>query len=176
MSESLGRQTTIREGQDQGMKVVEPQMANTNVLRDKLSRLSVTWNRVGLYVVLCLSSFLLGMVPMWLKANRAIEQRDAAQREVRVRQLQNTLGNAIVDVQQGDYEPARQTMSDFYTNLRRLLDTRNENMFTAAQREQLRLLLQDRDAVITLLARSDETAGDRLSTLYTTYLDLTTTG
>jgi hypothetical protein len=67
-------------------------------------------------------------------------------------------------------------MSDFYTNLRTLLDSGNENVFTAGQRKQLRLLLEDRDDVITLLARSDETAVDRLSTLYTTYLDLTTNG
>jgi hypothetical protein len=159
------------------MRVVEQQAAiNSHVLKDKLPKLSVPWKRVGIYVVLGLGCFLLGLVPMWLKANRAIEQRDAAQREVRVRQLQNTLSNAIVDVQQGDFEPARQTMSDFYTNLRTLLDSGNENVFTAGQRKQLRLLLEDRDDVITLLARSDETAVDRLSTLYTTYLDLTTNG
>jgi len=113
---------------------------------------------------------------MWLKANSAIEQRDAAQREVRLSQLQNGLGAAMVNVQRGDYEPARQTTSDFYTNLRSQIDAGSASVFTPSQREKLRPLLTERDAVITLLARSDPAAADRLFVIYSSYKRLATNG
>jgi hypothetical protein len=110
---------------------------------------------------------------MWFKANSAIEQRDAAQREVRLAQLENTLAAAMVDVQRGEYEPARQITSDFYTNLRTQLDAGSASVFTPAQREKLKPLLGARDDVITLLARSDPAAADRLFAIYSSYNKLT---
>jgi len=118
----------------------------------------------------------LGFVPMWLKANGALEQRDAAQREVRLSQLQNGLGAAMVNVQRGEYEPARQTTSDFYTNLRGQIDAGSASVFTPAQRDKLRPLLGERDDVITLLARSDPAAADRLFAIYSSYNKLTSNG
>jgi hypothetical protein len=113
---------------------------------------------------------------MWFRASSAIEQRDAAQREVRLSQLQNTLGTAMVDVQRGEYEPARQVTSDFYTNLRNQIDAGNASVFTYSQREKLKPLLDERDNVITLLARSDPAAEDRLFAIYSTYTRLTSNG
>lgn len=143
------------------------------VLTDVISGLAIPWRRIVLYLTIALGFFLLGFVPMWIKASRAIEQRDAAQRQVRLGQLQNTLGTAIVDVQRGEFEPARQTTSEFYTNLRSQVDAGNYSVFTATQRESLKSLLGERDEVITLLARSDPAAADRLSTVYSSYLKLT---
>jgi len=60
---------------------------------------------------------------MWFKTDTAIEQRDAAQRAVRLTQLHNTLATAVIDVQRGQFEPSRQLTSDFYTNLRHQVDT-----------------------------------------------------
>jgi hypothetical protein len=105
---------------------------------------------------------------MWLKASRAIEQRDAAQRGVRLAQLQNTLAAAMIDVQRGQYEPARQLTSDFYTDLRRQLDLSGV-LFSPSQRDGLRSLLAERDELITVLARSDPAATDRLFAVYSTY-------
>jgi hypothetical protein len=113
---------------------------------------------------------------MWFKASSAIEQRDAAQREVRLSQLQNTLGAAMVDVQRGEFEPARQVTSDFYTNLRSQMDEGDASVFTYAQREKLKPLLGERDDVITLLARSDPAAEDRLFAIYSAYNKLTSNG
>jgi hypothetical protein len=120
--------------------------------------------------------FLLGFLPMWFKASRAVEQRDAAQRAVRLAQLQNTLAAAVINVQQGEYEPARQLASDFYTTLRRQVDTDNASLFSNAQREGLRSLLVERDELITLLARSDPAATDRLVNVYSTYNKLAKNG
>lgn len=146
------------------------------MLIEKIAELSIPWRRVILYATLCGGFFLLGFIPMWLKAGEAIEQRDAAQRELRLTQLQNTIGAAIVNVQQGEHELARQTTSDFYTNLRTQIDAGNESVFTSDQREELRPLLTERDDVITLLARSDPASADRLFAVYSSYKKLTGTG
>ena len=159
------------------MKSVEQNAPrNSKVWSDRFSRISVPWRRVALYVTLSLGFFLLGFVPMWFKATSAMEQRDAAQREVVLSQLQNTLGAAMVDVQRGEYEPARQTTSAFYTGLRSLIDAGSASVFTSAQREKLRPLLGERDDVITLLARSDPAAAVRLFAIYSSYNKLTGNG
>jgi len=54
---------------------------------------------------------------MWFRTSGAIEQRDAAQRAVRLSQLHNTLATAVIDVQRGQFEPARQLTSDFLYKL-----------------------------------------------------------
>jgi hypothetical protein len=105
---------------------------------------------------------------MWLSTGWAIEQRDAAQRGVRLAQLENTLAAAMIDVQRGNYEPARQLTSDFYTDLRRQVDD-DDGLFNPSQREALKSLLAERDELITLLARSDPSATDRLFAVYSTY-------
>jgi hypothetical protein len=113
---------------------------------------------------------------MWFTTTRAIEQRDAAQRGVRLAQLQNTLAAAVIEVQRGEYEPARQLTSDFYTNLRRQTDGDTASLFTPSQREGLRSLLEQRDELISLLARSDPAATDRLFGVYSTYNKLANNG
>ena len=148
----------------------------SNVLSPRISALAIPWKRVALYATLCLGFFLLGFVPMWFKTTQAIEQRDAAQRGVRLAQLQNTLAAAVVDVQRGHYELARQLTSDFYINLRRQIDGDPASLFTPAQREGLRSLLTERDELITLLARSDPAATDRLYNVYSTYNKLANNG
>lgn len=141
----------------------------SNVLSPKFSALAIPWKRVALYASLAVGFFLLGFAPMWFKSSRAIEQRDAAQRGVRLAQLQNTLAAAVIDVQRGQYEPARQLTSDFYTNLRRQIDNDSGSLFTPVQREAFRSLLVERDELITLLARSDPAATDRLIAVYSIY-------
>jgi hypothetical protein len=143
-------------------------------LSQKTSALAIPWKRVALYTTLSIGFFLLGFLPIWFKTTRAIEQRNAAQRGVRLTQLQNTLSAAVIDVQRGQYEPARQRTNDFYTNLRREIDADNSSVFTSEQREGLRSLLAERDELITLLAHSDPAATDRLFDVYSTYSKLAT--
>jgi hypothetical protein len=144
----------------------------SNPFIQRIAAISIPWRRVALYLTLALGFFLVGFVPMWWRANQAVEQRDVAQREVRLRQLQNSLAAAMVDVQRGEYEPARQATSDFYTSLRHQIDAGDASIFNASQREKLRPLLGERDQVITLLARSDPAAVDRLFSIYSTYTKL----
>jgi hypothetical protein len=141
--------------------------SKSNVLSPRVSALAIPWQRVALYATIALGFFLLGFVPMWFKTDAAIEQRDAAQRAVRLAQLHNTLATAVIDVQRGQFEPARQLTSDFYTNLRRQVD--RDSLFTTSQREGLASLLSERDELITLLSRSDPSAIERLVRIYSTY-------
>ena len=150
--------------------------SKSNVLSPRISALAIPWKRVALHATMALGFFLLGFVPMWFKTDAAIEQRDAAQRAVRLTQLHNTLATAVIDVQRGQFEPARQLTSDFYTNLRRQVDTDNGTLFTASQREGLKLLLSERDDLITLLAQSNPAAIERLVSVYSTYSRLVNNG
>src|SRR5687768_5619254 len=148
---------------------------DSEVFIPRMSVLAIHWKRVALFVSLSLGFFLLGFAPMWFRTTRASEQRDAAQRGVRLAQLQNTLAAAVIEVQRGQYEPARQLTSDFYTNLRRQIDGGKEIIFTSSQRNGLKPLLAERDELRPLLARSDPAATDRLFVVYSTYNKLTNT-
>lgn len=143
--------------------------SESKVMSPRISALAIPWKRVALYSTLAIGFFLLGFVPTWLKASRAIEQRDAAQRGVRLAQLEDTLAAAVIDVQRGQYEPARQLTSDFYANISHQIDADSASKFTPAQRDGLRSLLAERDELITLLDQNDPAAADRLLNVYSTY-------
>ena len=128
-----------------------------------------TFKRVGIYLAAALAIFLLGLGPMWLKARGAVAQRDAARRELRLSQTQVTLASAAIDARRGEYETARQTASDFFTSLRTELDAGEDTPFSQRQREAATPLLERRDEIITLLARSDPASAERLSDLYVSY-------
>ena len=119
--------------------------------------------RITVYAGILLVVFLLGLVPMWLTARERGRELDAAQTALRVSRLQNTLANAAVDARRGEYEPARQSASEFYTDLREEMERGQNSAFTQTQQENLRLLLAGRDDTITLLARGDAASGERLA-------------
>jgi hypothetical protein len=141
-----------------------------NFTAEKSVGLSLPWRKIGIYLAVIVGIFLLGLVPMWLKANEAASQRDAAQRELRLSQMQNALSSAVIDARRGEYEVARQTASDFFTILREQMDAAPDKaIITDAQRERLKNVMAGRDEVITLLARSDPAAADRMSDMYVSY-------
>ena len=124
--------------------------------------------RFGTFATVILVSFLIGFVPMWLRARTRTTERDTSQHALLFAQAENMLGSAAIYARRGDYEPARQAASTFYTNLRAELG-RPESAFSAAQRDLLQPLLAQRDEVITLLARSDPAAAERLAEAYLSY-------
>ena len=125
-----------------------------------------------LYTAILLLVFLLGFIPTCLVARRRGLERDTAQTALRISNLQNSLGNAIVDARAGNYELARQGTSDFFSNL--ATEVERDSIFNAAQETQLRSLLQERDDTITSLARSDPYSADRLMKLYNQYREAIT--
>ena len=125
--------------------------------------------RIGIYAAVLLVVFLLGLIPMWLKASERASNLAAAQRELRLLQIQNTLASAVIDARRAEYEPARQAASNFFTSLRTEVDRASDSALTQTQREKINSLFTERDELITLLARNDPASADRLSNLYVSY-------
>lgn len=124
--------------------------------------------RLGVYAAAILVAFLIGFVPMWLRARTRANERDAAQQALRFMQAENTLASAAIYARRGDYEPAREATSTFYTNLRAELD-RPQSALSASQHDMLQPLLVQRDQMITLLARADPAVAERLADAYLSY-------
>ena len=125
--------------------------------------------RILIYAAVLVVVFLLGLVPMWLMARSRAVQRDEARRELRACTIQTALASAAIDARNGDYEPARQAASTFFTELRAEIDKGSEGAFNQTQQENLKSLLVSRDEVITLLARNDPAAADRLTGTFVAY-------
>jgi hypothetical protein len=125
--------------------------------------------RVIVYAVLLLVVFLLGFVPMWLKSRECSSSLSDAEHQLNLARIQNALASAVIDARRGDYEPARQAASNFFTSLRAETDRRDESALSQAQRDGVQPLFTRRDEIITLLARSDPASADRLSDLYVSY-------
>src|SRR5690349_9543243 len=104
-----------------------PSSTNNSIWRNKRVK------RALLYAAVLLVVFLAGLVPMWLTFRTCARERDATQASLRISTLQNTLANAAIDARRGDYEPARQAASDFFTNMRTEIDRGSASVFSAAQ-------------------------------------------
>jgi hypothetical protein len=122
--------------------------------------------RFAIYGLVLLIVFLAGFVPMWTSARSRMHERDAARASLRTSRLQNLIANAAIDARRGEYEPARQAASEFLTSLQSELDPGADSVFNDSQKAGLRPLFDGRDEIITLLARSDPAAADRLADLY----------
>ncbi len=125
--------------------------------------------RILTYAAVFLIGVLLGVVPMWLKARGCANELEIAQRELNLARMQNNLASATIDARRGEYEPARQAASNFFTSLRAEADKSTGSVLTDSQKQNIQPLFAGRDEVITLLARSDPAAADRLADLYATY-------
>ena len=127
------------------------------------------WKRIGVYAVIFVIGFLVGLLPMWLNAHRAAKELERTQIELRRTQMRSAVSAAALDARRGDYEPARKAMSEFFTALSAELDRSEDSTLDQTQRDAVRPLLGQRDEIITLLARSDPAAADRLSNLDAAY-------
>jgi hypothetical protein len=128
--------------------------------------------RVGIYAAVLIAVFLLGFVPMWLKARTSAGSLEAAEQKLNLALIQNTIAAAVIDARRGDYEPARLAASQFFTSLGAEVDKGEASSFTAAQRDGMKPLFARRDEIITLLARSDPAAADKLADLYVAFRKL----
>ncbi len=137
-------------------------------MSEDLERKPITsgMRRYAIYAVMLLVVFLLGLVPMWLKARSAASSLAETERQLVLCKMQSDLASAVIDARRGDYEPARQALSRFFTSLSAEKDGSN---YTEAQRNSLQPLFAGRDELITLLARNDPASADRLSDLFVTY-------
>lgn len=123
--------------------------------------------RASLYLAALAVAFLIGFVPMWLQARMQLSETRGLQAQLNVMRLENTLAAAALLARRGEYDPARDAMTRFYSDLRVQLDHPN-SVFGPEQKEGLRAALSGRDEVITLLARNDPASAERLAALYMT--------
>ncbi len=128
--------------------------------------------RAAIYAAVLIVVFLLGFVPMWLKARGCSSSLAVAEQQLNMVRIQNALASAVIDARRGDYEPARQAASQFFTALGAETDKGDASNFTRAQRDGMQPLFARRDEIITLLARSDPSAADKLSDLFVSYRKL----
>jgi hypothetical protein len=118
---------------------------------------------------LLIVAFMLGFVPMWILFRDSSSRLSAAMHELNLSRAQSALTSAVVDVQRGDYEPAREAISTFFSSLRAETDSGAASILSPAQREAVQPLFARRDEIITLLARSDPASLAQLSDLYASY-------
>lgn len=121
------------------------------------------------FVVLLIAVFALGFVPMWVMYRNSSSRLSAATHELNLARAQSALTSAVVDVQRGDYEPARAAISTFFTSLRAETDSETASILSPAQREALQPLFDRQDEIITMLARNDTASLAQLSDLYVAY-------
>jgi translation initiation factor 2B subunit (eIF-2B alpha/beta/delta family) len=127
-----------------------------------------------IYAGVLLVVFLLGFVPMWLKARTANNRLVEIEGHLILARIQNSLASAVIDARRGEYEPARQAVSQFFTTVQAEIAKGTSSNYTQAQREQLQQLFAGRDELITLLARSDPASADRLADLFAAYRKIMT--
>lgn len=135
----------------------------------KTVRPNPLFKKIALYAVGLVVGFLLGFIPMWLTARDRANQLAAAGQELRLARLENVLAAAAIYGRRGEYEPARQAASEFFTALQAETGQEKGSALTPAQRDAVKPLFAQRDDIITLLARSDPASADRLSDLYVSY-------
>jgi len=123
-------------------------------------------SRALFMLIALLVAFLLGFVPMWMKARDQGAVREKAEHELTLTRIVKDLGSAAIDARRAEYEAARVEASAFFTAAHFEIDQRDKSSLTQQQRDGLLPLLGPRDELITLLARSDPAAGDKLSNLY----------
>jgi hypothetical protein len=121
------------------------------------------------YTAVMLTIFLVGFMPMWFKARASSKSLRDAERQITLVSIQSNLASAVIDTRRGDYEPARQAISQFFNSLSTQTNKADASSFTQTQRAELQPLLNKRDDIITLLARSDPASADRLSDLFVSY-------
>ncbi len=122
--------------------------------------------RILYYAIAVIAVFLLGFVPMWMRARDQSTQREKAEHALTLTRIVKDLGSATIDARRGEYEAARQEASTFFTAARYEIDAANRSVLTQQQRDALAPLLNQRDDLITLIARSDPASADRLANLY----------
>src|SRR5262245_54344253 len=138
-------------------------------LQTKPVKSSPFMRRILIYAGVLLVVFLLGFVPMWLKARAAGNRLVETERHLTLARIQNNLASAVIDARRGEYEPSRQAVSQFFTSAQQEIAKGDSSSYKQAQQDQLQPVLGGRDELITLLARSDAAAADRLANLFVAY-------
>lgn len=124
--------------------------------------------RLKAYGICILAGVLIGLIPTGVALIQTRGERAALQRQLEVANLELSLSSAAVMARHGDYAAARDAASRFFSDARVAVDGGDQEL-TPEQRTYLQSALAERDALITLLARSDPAGAERSTAMYVAY-------
>lgn len=119
---------------------------------------------IAIAVGAAILAFAIGALWQYGNARSHADQLAATDRALTFQRLEATLGAATIEAQRGSYEISRQLASDFFGGLQAEIGRADADRRTAFHE-----ILQQRDAMITSLSRSDPQAGPMLAQLFTRY-------
>jgi hypothetical protein len=122
--------------------------------------------RFVIILIVAVIAFLAGFIPSSSKSHSLSKRVSDMRRELALSQIENKLAAATLDANLGQHERARQSASQFFTQLRDEIDQDKNSALSQSQRDQANQLLNQRDDLITLLARGDPSSSKRLADLY----------
>ena len=125
--------------------------------------------KIGIIAVVLIIVFLAGFIPMWLKAGKEAAVHSNTTKTLTRSEIANLITTAIVEARRGEYESARQKMSDFYTRLDAQIQSGESSAYSGVQNEGLKAAFANRDMIITLLAQRDPASVERLNDIYLIY-------
>jgi hypothetical protein len=105
---------------------------NNEDAQSNLYKPTSSMRRLGISAAVLLAVFLLGFVPMWLKARGCASSLAEAEHQLVLQRMQNSLASATIEARRGEYEPARQNASQFFTTLRAETDKQAGSNLTQA--------------------------------------------
>lgn len=114
--------------------------------------------------VAAIVGFGIGAIWQYTSARNYAQRLNSVEAEYTFQRLEATLGAATIEAQRGSFEIARQLASDFFTDLQAAANRAPEG-----QQQVVRDMLQNRDAMITALSRSDQQSGSMLAQLFTRF-------
>lgn len=144
----------------------EPPKSGTATARPVATRLAVI-------LIVAVAAYVVGFVPGWSKSRSLNRRVSDLRRQLALSEIENKLAAAALEANLGRHEQARQSASQFFTRLRDELDHDKDSALSPAQRDQALQLLNQRDDIITLLARSDPSSSKKLADLYVAFRKLT---
>jgi hypothetical protein len=126
---------------------------------------------IAIAVGIALAAFLLGFLPQWSRANdlrdrltTGRQELAAARHDLRMSRAEGQIGAALAESQRGNFEQARQRMTEVYGELQAAAPT-----LQGGQRREVDAILAQRDEIVTLLARAAPESRERLMLIYTRY-------
>ena len=139
---------------------------NDSITVEKKSSNMTRW---GIYALILLVVFLLGLVPMWLQKREVAQELETTQKQLHRSEIEGLLTTAIVESKSGEYEPARKETSEFFTRLDAEIKKDDESALTKDERGKLKSIFDNRDSTITMLAQRDQASVERLTDIYVAY-------
>ena len=126
--------------------------------------------RWGIYALILLIVFLLGLIPMWMQKREITKELDSTQKQLRKSEIKGLLTSSIVEAKRGEYETARKDTSEYFTRLNTEIKKGEESALTSEERGKLEKIFDNRDSTITMLAQRDQASVERLTDIYVNYL------